>query len=577
MSQQGVPAVTSSSIEALWTERHRQWEALCTCSCCRSSKDCSCGAADQILACRLCKSALTLRTSRAGELFWGCDNFSDSLCKYTERIVVVAAAAAPVVSATTTTGVSRRAAVDTVVRQENNNTREPRASNTTTMTARGDKISAPVAIVTDSLRSRESEEQQDPSPPAATNTKRQLFPSADDDVVAELSRSFIGPVGARHLAERCDASLLAHLQFHSRPQRRTSSYSYELPFSYLFRRPPQKKKIRRTIDHIPTVVDLFAGAGGMGLGFQQAGFDISCSVDHNAAAVATIQVNNKNEDDGLVLQDDVHDFLACVERREPEYYPTTTDHLNACPPCQDFSYANQRARTRSSDAKPRNALSLLLLDAVRLLQPTTVSFENVTGILSNDDNKAYLQQIVAGLLGMGYQVRAMILHARHFGVPQHRDRVIVLAAQGGFPLPKEPMAENDDSSLFTVEEALHDLACIDPVVDRDQPVLCNGGRHVYDHVEWRPAHRGGTRLNPDDVSETVLRQNTIKHYKHNRDLTMRERARLQSFPDSYRFCGTPKEQSDQIGNAVPVRVAAAIGRSVMESYRRFYGPSVAER
>ena len=121
MSQQGVPAVTSSSIEALWTERHRQWEALCTCSCCRSSKDCSCGAADQILACRLCKSALTLRTSRAGELFWGCDNFSDSLCKYTERIVV-AAAAAPVVSATTTTGVSRRAAVDTVVRQENNNT-----------------------------------------------------------------------------------------------------------------------------------------------------------------------------------------------------------------------------------------------------------------------------------------------------------------------------------------------------------------------------------------------------------------------------------------------------------------------
>lgn len=193
--------------------------------------------------------------------------------------------------------------------------------------------------------------------------------------------------------------------------------------------------------------------------------------------------------------------------------------------------------------------------------------ENVPGMLKKANSKRYLQDVVGELIKLGYQVRAMLLNAFDYGDPQRRKRVFLLAAKKGFPLPQVPTPVSQEERVV-VDETLGDLETVDPVSGNNNPVNVNGSL-VYDHrIDPYPPREYEVKcLKRGEPSRTVRRTNGMLHYEHNRDLTVRERARLQSFPDDYHFSGTPKDQSDQIGNAVPVNLAAAVGRSIIESYK----------
>ena len=129
-----------------------------------------------------------------------------------------------------------------------------------------------------------------------------------------------------------------------------------------------------------------------------------------------------------------------------------------------------------------------------------------------------------------------------------------------------PKPTHEPSKKFTVREALESLRKIMPV-EFDKSVRLDDGTIVWNHnVETTGLKKDAERLVPHGLAKTVRRTNPIQHHSLNRCVTNRERARLQSFPDGFRFYGTPAEHSDQIGNAVPVRLAHAIAKSAMESH-----------
>lgn len=295
----------------------------------------------------------------------------------------------------------------------------------------------------------------------------------------------------------------------------------------------------------------------MSVGLTRAGFEAKFAVELDGAATDTLRSNHK---DMIVFRQDVINFL-------DETKPKRVDHIHASPPCQGFSQAKQSCVSTDRD-KQNNDLMQQFSRAVSQFRPTTASLENVKGMLLSAAKKFYLQKVVAELLKMEYQVRVMLLNAEDYGVPQDRKRLFLFAAQKGFPLPQVPTPLQSDEGRLTVGMALGELETIDPVED-GVPVFLDGKNEpVYDHIIVEPYFRGKMEyLERDRTAITVCRSNGIRHYRSDRFITIRERARLQSFPDSYHFCGLPAQRCDQIGNAVPVKLAEAVGRSIMEAYR----------
>ena len=211
--------------------------------------------------------------------------------------------------------------------------------------------------------------------------------------------------------------------------------------------------------------------------------------------------------------------------------------------------------------------------------------ENVPGIdmerqLNDADmsNKAYLQKVMGTLLSSGYQVRTTMAFASDYGDPQKRKRLLLLGAKNGYKLPSLPKpthGEGEDlQPIVSVWDALHDLDDVDP----------NGSGKVYlNGKEVRGHYNDDTTLARNDndlrlyaehplppqrtTAKTVRKQNRMIHYNRKRCLTLLEYKRLMSCPDSHVLMGTKKEMRDQVGNGVPCRFAAAIGKAIMESYR----------
>jgi DNA (cytosine-5)-methyltransferase 1 len=197
--------------------------------------------------------------------------------------------------------------------------------------------------------------------------------------------------------------------------------------------------------------------------------------------------------------------------------------------------------------------------------------ENVVAMQDLTKNKRnHLNRIVKELLGIDYQVRLCVLRASNYGDAQHRDRFFLIASKIGVPLPDFPPATHaTEYEWVSVQEAIGDLADISPHAG---VIELADGTLVTDHVEFGVLPDGGThnksqvlKLNSDTPAGTVRRSNVIQHYSHNRVLTIRERARLQSFPSSFRFAGTPSQQAAQIGNAVPIYLARAVARAIREA------------
>lgn len=315
----------------------------------------------------------------------------------------------------------------------------------------------------------------------------------------------------------------------------------------------------------PSSLDLFVGAGGMSLGMQKAGFEVKWAVDNDALAASTLQANTSHG--GVkVFQEDVKTFLKKSTAGDPAY-PTAdeVDHIHASPPCKGFSRAN---RNGGKDDFKNNQQTLLFVRAVQHFRPMTATFENVPGLVL-DDYKRYLQSLVVGLLRMSYQVRVTILNSCSYGDAQKRRRLILMAARRDCILPAPPMPTHGEGPnllpLRTSRDAIEKLEEYVPMSSRTSGAINIKGVVIHNHIcsSVKPKEGDDFVLEPCLPSRTILaKSRTHVHYKFGRFITVREAACLQSFPPTYQFFGSLSSQYSQVGNAVPVRLATAIARSV---------------
>jgi DNA (cytosine-5)-methyltransferase 1 len=290
-----------------------------------------------------------------------------------------------------------------------------------------------------------------------------------------------------------------------------------------------------------TVVDLFAGCGGLSLGFEANGFKtIGYEMDENAS-----NTYNKN-----LLGECITGKLT------PESTYPKANIVIGGPPCQPFSVGGKQLGLKDSrDGFP------IFLSAVRQLNPEVFMFENVRGMLYK--NKWYLKEVVDELERLGYYIDYALLNAVNFEVPQNRERVIVIGSKQKIKLP------NPIRKTITAGEALGKLAF---EFDEDSKFFTESmDRYVANY------EKASKCVNPRDLyldrpARTLTCRNLagatgdMHRVKLNdgrrRRITVREAARLQSFPDWFEFQGTETHQFNQIGNAVAPNFAYHLAKNI---------------
>jgi len=325
------------------------------------------------------------------------------------------------------------------------------------------------------------------------------------------------------------------------------------------------------------------------LGYQRAGFDVIAGIDHDQSALLTYSANI----DAASLNLDLAD-AHWPTNLEDQIGPSKCDVLIGGPPCQGYSLTGTR---NAND--PRNSLYNAMFVGIDYFKPKAVLIENVRGMATLFGGKAK-QQVLEHFRQRGYSVVAKILDSARFGVPQHRLRLFFLAFRDvEASLPEGLLAPDD---YISCEEALSDLPLLDIEKDQfeatsyDQNATSeyqklmrpNGFSHLSNHEatrhkqfvidtikmvpeggnhkdlppgvgESRTFNEAWTRYHSKKPSRTIdTGHRNHFHYKANRVPTVRENARLQSFPDDFRVLGTRTSQNRQIGNAVPVFLAQAI-------------------
>lgn len=309
-----------------------------------------------------------------------------------------------------------------------------------------------------------------------------------------------------------------------------------------------------------TAVSLFCGAGGLDLGLKQAGIEIVWAIDFDKDAVATYRKNIGNH-------------VVCEDIRNIDF-----DTIPKCDlivggfPCQGFSVANQKR----SMGDERNFLYKTFISAIHALRPKFFIAENVKGILSLDKGNA-LKKIISDFENEGYIVDYRLFHMADFGVPQTRQRVIIvgqrkdLASNFLFEFPK-PTHHKDGIGL-PVWKSISEAIAHFPDPDGSNDYL----NHVYSkyHVVYRnfTAHR---ETDPSKPSPTILARGNgkggvcaIPHYNGLRRLTIRESAAIQTFPDDFEFIGAMNSCYRQVGNAVPVLFAYKLGSHMVKTFNAF--------
>lgn len=311
--------------------------------------------------------------------------------------------------------------------------------------------------------------------------------------------------------------------------------------------------------HPPRVLSLFAGAGGLDLGFIQSGAEI-------------IWANDIDKDACLTYANNIGDHIVCADIREVEDSDLPmADVVIGGFPCQGFS----RANIRKFKEDERNFLYTELLRCIKTVRPKLFLAENVKGILSLDGGKV-AQEIIEDFRNAGYRVRYDVVNAANYGVPQNRWRVFFTGVrndlQGEFVPPnmthedpKKLMFGSSVSPWVTVSQALHNIP--EPTND------CELKNHVGSQYKVVERDFTGHRFtNPDQPSPTILARGNGKggvcalpHPNKLRRLTVRESAIIQTFPLDFEFSGGLMSMYRQIGNAVPVKLARAFGTSVVKT------------
>lgn len=292
----------------------------------------------------------------------------------------------------------------------------------------------------------------------------------------------------------------------------------------------------RSPEHGSTkVLDLFAGCGGLSLGFEAHGFEV-LGYEMDEKAVETYKAN--------LIGDCIVEKLTSSKIFEGCY-----DVVIGGPPCQPFSVGGHQ---RGIDDE-RNGFPIFLR-AIEQLNPRIWMFENVRGMLYS--NKWYLDEVLLQLRSLGYAIEYRLLNAVNFGVPQNRERLFVVGHQGQFGFPKH------EKKHFTVNEAIGDLInvvedeskILTPSMDRyvanyEKASSCVNPRDLYLHKPARTLTCRNIAAPTGDMQRVKLLDG------RRRRISVREAARLQSFPDWFQFYGTETNQYYQIGNAVPPMLA----------------------
>jgi DNA (cytosine-5)-methyltransferase 1 len=297
------------------------------------------------------------------------------------------------------------------------------------------------------------------------------------------------------------------------------------------------------------VISLFSGCGGMDLGFSggfsflgkkyaETPFEIVWANDFNAAACRTYAKNigqHIHHGDIWKLIDDV---------------PTSADVVIGGFPCQDISVNGKGAGV---DGK-RSGLYRAMVEVVARTKPKIFVAENVKGLLMKH-NADSLARVLADFKGLGYEVNFQLYHAADYGVPQTRERVIIVGTRPGARSFVPPPATHDKSSHVNAREAIGDLIKLPEDEDFN---------HVWSRAN-KSGEQGNRRMLADRPGYTIRAEchgNIQYHYSLRRRISMREAARFQSFPDSFTFEAKLRETERQVGNAVPPLLAWHIAQSV---------------
>jgi DNA (cytosine-5)-methyltransferase 1 len=341
-------------------------------------------------------------------------------------------------------------------------------------------------------------------------------------------------------------------------------------------------------------VDIFSGVGGMSIGAEMAGITIAFAVENNIHAAETFKFNHKNSE---VIKEDIKKVNFKKLLKKPPFI------LFGGPPCQGFSLSNTKTRTIEN---PNNALFEEYLRSVEELNPEWLVFENVQGF-QNFDKGRVVKELEKRLQALGYTSKKRVLWASDYGVPQNRNRFFLIANRLGIeyefpePLPFKvsvwdaigdlPKLKNGDSfeSLPYTTDVLSgytefvrgkSTTSTQNFVSKNKDYVIERYKHIKIGQNWqaipeslmanykdvRNTHSSiYKRLDPNQPSVVIsnYRKNMLIHPFEDRGLSVREAARLQSFPDNFIFKGSISYIQQQIGNAVPPLLAYHIFKSII--------------
>jgi DNA (cytosine-5)-methyltransferase 1 len=339
-------------------------------------------------------------------------------------------------------------------------------------------------------------------------------------------------------------------------------------------------------------IDLFAGAGGMSIGAINCGVEIRYAVEMDAKASKTFKSNHPET---TLIERDIR-TVSHLDLRLDKKIPCV---LFGGPPCQGFSTSNQK--TRSIDNE-KNWLFREYLRVANEIRPDWIVFENVKGLLETE-NGFFLEAVLRGFQDAGYTTSHFVLNSADFGVPQKRNRLFIIASLHGIEVsPPSPTVKK----AVTVGQAILDLPGLDngdsvcelpygraartkyarsmrkELRTCSNNIVTNNAAHIikrYAHIpqggNWEDipkrlmknytdverCHTGiYRRLRVDEPAVVIgnYRKNMLIHPTQDRGLSVREAARLQSFPDDFKFYGSIGFQQQQVGNAVPPLLAEAV-------------------
>lgn len=338
-----------------------------------------------------------------------------------------------------------------------------------------------------------------------------------------------------------------------------------------------------------TVVDLFCGCGGLSYGFEKAGFNVLLGIDNDQMALNTFEVNHKGSKSicGDITK------ISYAENIKKLIGETPIDLIVGGPPCQGMSLSGLR---KLDD--PRNKLYLSYIRLVSEIKPRAFVIENVPGLVGLFGGKIK-DSIIEKFTELGYKVNYQILCSADYGVPQKRKRVVFVGLRNKlFDFPTK-QKEN-----ITCEMALSDLPALENELGSEDVAYAMEAQYPYqrlmrkhstcvkNHIaakhseqvrniislvpdgknykslpeEFRDSrnfHVAWTRFNSQQPAPTIDTGHRHHfHYKYNRVPTVRECARIQSFPDDFVFLGNKTQQFRQVGNAVPPLMAEAIATAV---------------